>query len=172
MKKYADRNGKEAVEYKVEYRVLLSMKNLIWQMKNRETKKLTEKFVGLIKKIILENTIELELLVLMKIHLVFSVSRIAMYQEQVEEQKKIPPLLVKIDGEKKYEVEKILNRRDVREKPKYLVRLKDYTAEEDTWQELENLGNAIDLVKEFEKEIREEKIRRVQMKKRRERKRC
>jgi len=40
----------------------------------------------------------------------------------VEEQKKIQPLPVKIDGEKKYEVEKILNRRDVRRKSKYLVR--------------------------------------------------
>jgi len=33
---------------------------------------------------------------------------------------------------------------------------------------LENLRNAIDLVKEFEKEIRKEKIRRVQDKKREE----
>jgi len=33
--------------------------------------------------------------------------------------------------------------------------------EKDTWEELENLGNIIDLVKEFEKEIREEEIRRV-----------
>ena len=34
--------------------------------------------------------------------------------------------------------------------------------EEDTWEELENLENAIDLVVEdFEKEIREEEIRRV-----------
>jgi len=33
--------------------------------------------------------------------------------------------------------------------------------EEDTWEGLENLGNIIDLVKEFEKEIREEEIRRV-----------
>jgi len=58
----------------------------------------------------------------MKIHLVVNVSRIAIYYEQVEEQKKIPPPLVEIDGEKKYEVEKILNRRDVRRKSKYLVR--------------------------------------------------
>ena len=33
--------------------------------------------------------------------------------------------------------------------------------EEDTWEGLEKLGNIIDLVKEFEKEIREEEIRRV-----------
>ena len=57
------------VEYKIGDRVLLSMKNLISQMRNRETKKLIEKFMESykIKKIILENTVELELLVLMKI---------------------------------------------------------------------------------------------------------
>jgi len=31
-------------------------------------------------------------------------------------------------------------------------------AEEDTWERLENLKNVIDLVEEFEKEIREEEI--------------
>ena len=42
MKKYTDRNKKKAVKYKVGDRVLLSIKKLMWQMKNRETKKLTE----------------------------------------------------------------------------------------------------------------------------------
>jgi len=31
-------------------------------------------------------------------------------------------------------------------------------AEEDTWKELKNLKNAIDLVKEFEKEIKEKEV--------------
>jgi len=35
---------------------------------------------------------------------------------------KILSPLVEIDREKKYKVEKILNKRDMREKPKYLVR--------------------------------------------------
>ena len=152
---------KKAVEYKVGDRVLLSVKDLMWQIKNREIKKLTEKFVELykIKKIILENAVELELSALMKIHLVVNVSRIAIYYEQIEKQKKIPPPLVEIDGEKKYEVEKILNRRDVRRKPKYLVRWKRYIIKEDTWKELENLRNVMDLVEEFEKKIREEEYR-------------
>jgi len=93
-------------------------------MRNREIKKLTEKFVGLykIKKIISENIVKLELLVLMKIDPVVNMSRITLYQEQIEGQKKISPPLVEIDREKEYETEKILNRRDVREKLKYLVR--------------------------------------------------
>jgi len=45
MKKYTNRNKKEVVEYKVEDKVLLSTKDLTWQIRNRETKKLTEKFV-------------------------------------------------------------------------------------------------------------------------------
>jgi len=32
---------------------------------------------------------------------------------------------------------------------------------EDTWKGLENLGNMMDLVEDFEKEIKEEEIRRV-----------
>ena len=51
-------------------------------MRNRETK-LIEKFVEpyKIKKIISENTVELELLELIKIHLVVNISRIVLYQE-------------------------------------------------------------------------------------------
>ena len=81
MKKYADRNRKEAVEYKVGDKVLLSTKDLMWQMRNRETKKLIEKFMELyrIKKIIPDNMVELELLILIKIHLVFNMSRIVLY---------------------------------------------------------------------------------------------
>ena len=98
IKIYIDRNKKKAREYKVGDGVLLSMKDLVWKMRNRKTKKLTEKFVGSykIKKIISENTVEWEFLVSMKIYPVVNVSRIALYQEQVEGQKKIPPSSVKI----------------------------------------------------------------------------
>jgi len=83
---YIDRNRKKVVEYKVEDKVLLSTKNLTWQIRNKEMRKLTEKLMGpyKIKKIISENIVELELLVSMKIYLVVNVSRIAIYQEQVK----------------------------------------------------------------------------------------
>ena len=113
------------------------------QIRNREIKKLIEKFVGpyKIKKIILENMVESELLVLMKIDLIVNMSRIEKYQEQIEIQKKISPSLVKINKENEYEVEKILNKRDIKRKLKYLVRQK-----EDTWEKIENLENTMDLV--------------------------
>ena len=53
-------------------------------------------------------------------------------------------------------MEKILNKRTVREKEKFLVRWKGYTAEEDTWENRENLENAKELVEEFKREHREE----------------
>ena len=53
-------------------------------------------------------------------------------------------------------MEKILNKRIVRGKEKFLVRWKGYMAEEDTWKNRENLENAKELVEEFEKEYKEE----------------
>jgi len=153
MKKQANRNRKEAKEYKVGDKVLISTKDFPMELIKRATKKMTEKYIGLyvVKKIISENVVELELPVLFRIHPVVNVRRIVKYRKQVEGQKKIPPPFIEVAGEKEYEVEKILDRRERRGKLKYLVRWKDYTAEEDTWEGLENLKNAKDLVEEFEK---------------------
>ena len=46
---------------------------------------------------------------------------------------------------------KIFDKREVKRKMKYLVRWKRYVIEEDTWKELENLRNIIELVEEFKK---------------------
>jgi len=48
-----------------------------------------------------------------------------------------------------------LNKRKFREKDRYLVGWKEYTAKEDTWKLRENLGNTQDLVDKFEEEYRE-----------------
>ena len=53
-------------------------------------------------------------------------------------------------------MEKILNKRTVRGKEKFLVRWKGYMAEEDTWENRENLENAKKLVEEFQREYGEE----------------
>jgi len=53
-------------------------------------------------------------------------------------------------------VEKILNKRMVRGKEKFLVRWKGYMAGENTWENRKNLENAKELVEEFEREHREE----------------
>ena len=78
MKKYADRRGSEVNEYKVRDLVMLSTKDLKYQMVGRRTEKLTERFVGpyKVQKIVSLNTVKLELSSIVKIHLVVNVSRI------------------------------------------------------------------------------------------------
>ena len=78
---------------------MLSTKDLKYQMVRRQIEKLIKKFVGpyKIKKIILLNTVELELPSTVKIHLVVNVSRIQRYIGQVEEQKKeqLVPVIIR-----------------------------------------------------------------------------
>jgi len=69
----------------------------------------------------LTNAIELELLSSIKIHPIVNIKKVYLYKPQVEGQKKVPPKLVIIKGEEKFEVEKILNKRVIREKKKFLV---------------------------------------------------
>ena len=137
------------------------------ELMKRATKKLTEKFIGLymVKKIVSENVVELELLASLRIHPVVNVRRIVKYREHVKGQKKIPPPPIEIASEKEYKVEEILDRQEKRGKTRYLVRWKGYTVEENTWEGLENLKNAMEKVKEFEKGRFEEEIRRIRLKK-------
>ena len=78
IKKYADRKRAEVDKYKVGDLVILSTKDLKYQMVGRRTEKLMERFVGpyKIKKIVSSNVVELELPSTIKIHLVVNVSRI------------------------------------------------------------------------------------------------
>jgi len=112
MKKYANRKRSDIEEYKVGDLVMLSTKDLKYQMIERRTKKLTERFVGLykVKKIVSMNTVELELPSTIKIHLVVNVSRIHRYVVQVKGQKKEQPAPVIIKEEEEWKVERILNK--------------------------------------------------------------
>ena len=154
MKKYANKKRAEVNEYKVGDLVMLSTKDLKYQMIGRRTEKLIERYVGpyKIKKIVLSNAVELELSSIVKIHLVVNVSRIQKYIGQVKGQRKEQPTLVIIEGEEEWKVKKILNKQQIWEKNKYFKRQKGFTAESNTWKERENLENAKEAVKEFEKE--------------------
>jgi len=63
MKRQADRNRKEAEEYRVGDKVLISTKDFSAELMKRVMKKLTEKFIGpyVVRKIVSENAVELEL---------------------------------------------------------------------------------------------------------------
>jgi len=97
IKKYTNRKKGEVNEYKVEDLVMLSTKDLKYQMAGKRTEKLMERFVDpyRIKKIVSLNIVELELSSTVKIHLVVNISRIQRYVGQRKEQ----PALVVIKGE-------------------------------------------------------------------------
>ena len=112
IKKYIDRKREEVNEYKVGDLVMLSTKDLKYQMISRRMEKLMERFVGpyKVKKIISANTVELELPSTIRIYPVVNVSRIHRYIEQVEGQRKkqLAPVIIK--GEEKWEIKRILNK--------------------------------------------------------------
>jgi len=86
IKKFVNRKQSKGEEYKVEDLVLLSTKDLKWQIKGRQSEKLTECFVGpyKIKRIILSNMIELELPSSIRIYPIVNVSQVHLYKLQVE----------------------------------------------------------------------------------------
>jgi len=61
IKKYTDKKREEVDKYKVENLVMLSTKNLRYQMIGRRTEKLTKRFVGpyKVKRIVLANTVDI-----------------------------------------------------------------------------------------------------------------
>ena len=150
MKRYADRSRKETEKWKKGDRVLLSTKDLVF--KERPVRKLTERYIGpyAIEEVVLTNAVKLRLPSSMRIHLVINVSRIVWYKEQVRGQKKEEGKPVEVEGVEEWEVEKVLNKKKMREVEKYLVRWKGFTAEGDTWERRENLKNVEELIEEFE----------------------
>ena len=106
MKKFADRKWGEGEEYRIENLVLLSMKDLKWQIKGKKLKKLIEYFMGLykVKGIIPSNIIELKLPKFIRIHPVVNMSWVQLYKPQVDGQKILPKLVI-IKREKKFKIE-------------------------------------------------------------------
>ena len=66
-------------------------------------------------------------------------------------------------------MEKILNKRKIREVKKYLVCWKRFTVEHDTWEKEEDLGNAREVVEEFERRMSAEVRRQEKLDKMEER---
>ena len=101
MKKYVNRKRGEVNEYKVGDLVMLSTKDLKYQMVSRRMEKLMERFIGpyKVKKIVSANTVELELPSTIRIHPVVNISRIYRYIGQVEKQRKEQPAPVIIERE-------------------------------------------------------------------------
>ena len=77
---------------------MLSTKDLVF--KERPVIKLEDWYVGLYitNEVVSTNTVKLQLLTLMRIHLVVNISQVVWYREQVEEQKVEEVKIVEIDG--------------------------------------------------------------------------
>ena len=86
IKKFVNKKQGKGEEYRIGDLVLLSMKDLKWQMKGRRLEKLTEYFVGLykVKGIVSSNAIELELPKSIKIYPVVNVNKVRLYKLQIE----------------------------------------------------------------------------------------
>jgi len=146
---------------------MLSTRDLVF--KERPVCKLIERYVGLykIEEVVSSNVVKLRLLSSMRIHLVVNVSWIVQYKKQVKGQKKEEEKPVEVERVEEWEIEKILNEKKIRGVEKYLVRWKGFTAEHDTWERREDLGNAKEVLKEFKGRIdievrRQEKIDRAE----------
>ena len=100
---------------------MLSMKDLVF--KERPAKKLVDQYVGpyTIDKVVSTNAVKLRLSTLIRIHPVVNVSWVVQYKEQVKGQKAEEVEPVEVERVEEWEVEKILNKRKVREVVKYLV---------------------------------------------------
>ena len=71
----------------------------------------------------------------------------------MREQKKEQGKPIEVEGAKEWEVERILNKKKIREVEKYLVWWKEFIAKRDIWERKENLKNAGEALEEFEGRI-------------------
>ena len=69
---------------------------------------------------------------------------------KVQKKKERKPM--EVERVEKEKVEKVLNKRKIREVKKYLVQWKGFMAEGDIWEKKENLKNTKELIKKFERE--------------------
>ncbi len=75
----------------------------------------------------------------MKIHPVFHSSQLKPTEGEPRRQ---APIRLAGEAEEEFEVDRVLRERVVKGKKQYLIRWKGYSSFDDTWEPLENLGNA------------------------------
>jgi hypothetical protein len=158
-KKYADRH-RRAAKFAVGDRVLLATQNLKLLGEARRTRKFTERYIGpyRVKRVVNDNAYELELPARWRIHPVINVSRLkeyhdgtAAFPDRPTPLTRPPPVAVNEDGEGDWAVERILDhrRQGRRRTLQYLVHWKGYPQYEATWEPVENLDGALELVTEY-----------------------
>jgi hypothetical protein len=160
-KKYADQHRREET-YQVDDRVLLSTSHLQLKGEAKRARKFTERYIGpyRVKKVVNRNSYELELPPQLKIHAVVNVSLLKRYKDGSEafpdrpiEITRPPAVATEDSGAPEFEVERILDHRKAKRRAgeitQYLVSWKGYPISEATWEPIENLDGALELVVEY-----------------------
>jgi Chromo (CHRromatin Organisation MOdifier) domain len=154
--KYANQSRREVILQEGD-NVLLSAKHI--QLASQSmwpSKKLQNKFIGSFKveKRISTVAYKLELPPTIWVHLVFHVSLLRAYSHPNSVDHRIlmllPPEPSTIENHTEYEVERILDVRTRRHHKEYLVKWTGYPEHDASWEPVENVANANELVKEFE----------------------
>ena len=161
--KYADQSRREVV-FRVGDQVLLSTEHLALKDKDR-TKKLTGKYIGPfpITRVVSKVAYELKLPPQLRIHPVFHVSKLRALKSSTSEEypgrsaaaaSRPPPELINEDGNEEWAVERIVKERTVKrgknkKRVEYLVKWKGYPDWQMTWEPLQHLAGAKQLLEKF-----------------------
>jgi hypothetical protein len=151
---YSNSNRREVL-FKVGEKVLLSTKNLKDPKQSEKANKLKNPYCGPFEIIqeISPVVYKLKLPKTMRIHPVFHVSQFKKYNtpdaDRLVQDSPPPPRVIDIQGE--YEIEKILQRKNVGRGYKYLIKWKNYPDTENTWEPKSNFNaKGLEAIKEFE----------------------
>ncbi len=151
---YADQH-RRTVRFAVDDRVLLSTEHLKLVGEKKRARKFTERYVGpyRVKRVVNANAYELELPATLKIHPVINVSQLKEYRDGTLAfpDRPVPltrpePVATDDNGAPEWDVERVLDHRVHRKRNQYLVLWKGYPLSEATWEPIEHLDGALDLV--------------------------
>ncbi|KAF8747306.1 hypothetical protein RHS01_11335 [Rhizoctonia solani] len=145
------------LEFEIGEEAWLDAKNL--KLKTLSPK-LMEQRIGPFKIIekISNHAYQLELPPSMRVHNVFYVGLLSKVKRDDRRAFENRPPLVTVDREEEYEVEGITDMEKRDGKWFFRVKWKGYGSEENTWEPRENLRNAKEVLKKFEKEMKEKAL--------------
>ena len=151
MKRFYDRHAGQEIKYEEGDKVFLDGRNL---KTDRPTTKMADKWLGPFEVLKKVGASAYKLKIPQgwkKVHPVFNVMMLKPAQEPAfaSQRKPPPPPPIIIDDEEEYEVEEILDCRKRGRGYQYLVKWKDYTPDNNSWEPASNLENAPDHVSRF-----------------------
>lgn len=144
----SERNKNRIAPFEKGQRVWLEAKNL----KLPYSKKISSKREGpfIIEEVMGPVTYKLKLPARWRIHNVFHATLLTPFIEtEAHGPNFLNPELELVDGEEEYEVEAILGHRRSGRGYRYLIRWKDMSSEEDSWEPVIHLKNAQELLNEY-----------------------